>query len=317
MSGYSRPSRHSRRGFTLIELLVVIAIIAILIGLLVPAVQRVRESGNKSKCMSNIRQLGLAAINAAQSYNTIPPMYVPAGAPPFKLGDGSLFYFLLPFMEEDSTFNGPQPSKGIWKYHGNYINAGPPPTGPMFSAIKVFQCPSDPTGPSDGIDQGSGWGIVNYAANYQVFGNPDAGNNPLLNMRSKNKYPGLFTDGTSTTILFAEKYAVCGGYPTLWGIGNVETNSMGMYAYGSRDGTLGYTDPGGGPSGIVGANATFQVQPQPISTCAPNFPSTGHFVGISVVMGDLSTRNVDPAVSMGTWWAATTPNGGDQLLSDW
>src|SRR5438067_10763680 len=91
--------RKNRKGFTLIELLVVIAIIAILIGLLLPAVQKVREAAARAQCSNNVKQLSLACHNYESANGTLPPYSVATAAQ-----YGSAHYLLLPFIEQDNLF---------------------------------------------------------------------------------------------------------------------------------------------------------------------------------------------------------------------
>ncbi len=216
-TGRRRPAGPSRRwGMTLVELLVVIAIIMILLALLVPAVQKVRAAAARVQCANNLKQIVVAAHHAHEAHRKLPPMFGTYGD-----GHGSLFFHLLPFVEQEALYHwGFDPTAGLYNPQwmpdgmGGWVNVGgriKPPLCPGGTEVKTYRCPSDPS-LGDALDWHNG--DASYAGNYQVFGLPES-SDKWNTWRGESRIPMHFRDGTSHTILFAEKYGRCNGPATL------------------------------------------------------------------------------------------------------
>jgi len=332
-----RFTSRRNRGFTLVELLVVIAIIAVLIALLLPAIQKVREASQRTQCQSQMRQLGIALHSAQDAYSKMPahgfnypwPAAINSGTPPNAPGTypGSVQFYLLPFIDQANMFN-------YWLAVAGGTNSeytgGATTTLAAFSPPKIFICPSDPTGPIDnGVNLatalgnnakpvtqtpgtvGGGTGnvaICNYASNYLVFGNGSV------------KVPGSFPDGSSTTVLMYERYAVCGPAS-----GATVSNPWSIEA--TNDSAMVFMPGGGaGASFTNGTGPTLKFQAQPtqnvcLTVSATNPGADGgqsmHAPGMNCLMGDASVKLVAPSVSQPTWSAAATPNNKDVVGPDW
>ncbi len=310
--------RFVRVGFTLIELLVVIAIIAVLIGLLLPAVQQVREVSYRLRCQNQLKQIGLAChLAAATNQQLLPPLFAPYGGTGTR--HESLFFHLLPYLEQGMYYQrGMGDAYWIrWRF-----------TQPM----PLYACPSDPSYPGDGLigaDFDSGWpdnSAGSYAGNFLVFGQPAFWRTAApwdgRTWHGRIRLPVGISDGLSNTVLMAEKYARCWN-PATHNPWYNWTNWKGGVAWAVDRNGQGYSHwssyfPAFAaiPPGNAAATARFQVRPTPFnSNCDYRLASTSHHA-MQVVLGDGSVRSLAGATPASVWWAMLTPAGGEVTPSN-
>ena len=267
--------KQKKSGFTLIELLVVIAIIAILIGLLLPAVQKVREAAARTTCVNQLKNLSLAVGNFEGTFTKFPNMSTNHTAVPPDQYSGSFFTQLLPYIEQEALQKLVTTTPFTW----NHPNAK--------SAIKIMVCPSD-ISVSNGILPNT-WGATSYVPNTEVFGNSNAIGALIFatnngHLRSTYNMSGLSgRDGTSNTITFFEQFASCGASGAIQGQNAWAVATYILPPAGATNSAI---------AGIPGGTANTSVNH------AVGYPRIQLFGGIPAMPTTIPTTG--PSVALGT-----------------
>jgi prepilin-type N-terminal cleavage/methylation domain-containing protein/prepilin-type processing-associated H-X9-DG protein len=268
------------RGFTLIELLVVIAIIAVLIGLLLAAIQKVRETASRAKCQNNLMQMGLACHNFENTYQRFPLGI----ADPVDIHPSTWMWSILPFVEQQNLYN----------------------TGSMSNTIPLYYCPSEPRSYAGSFYNNGGTDYVGvsgltYMDGLGIVNARDGGSSNPVRVTD-------VTDGTSNTVMLGERPPSAN-----WGKGNAFGHSFydslgcmaeqhGTTLYDGSPDNLPCNSPpyyfGGGPKNVN-------------NNCSINWMWSNHIGGSNFTMGDGSVRFISYSTSTIIMQNLATYAGGE------
>jgi prepilin-type N-terminal cleavage/methylation domain-containing protein len=341
-----------RRAFTLIELLVVIAIIAILIGLLLPAVQKVREAAARAQCQNQMKQIALACHNHENTLGYLPPGWTQDVSPFPNRQSDSLWYHLLPYVEQQPLFNQGTKANPFVNSDGYNHKVAVVEVAPL--VVKTYLCPADGshpehvTGPFTPATHGQGPVTTPQGVQLRYATGNYVGNVMVLDPSTPKPILTAMPDGTSNVPMIGHRLERCDPR-TVWGVtfdvhnlifGEPRNISpyrslamFGMPTYFARNGSGTVNCNGAAATansrptkrncnGVRNQNQDFtqgglpfQIQPRD-GFCQPFAMVTPHPVMV-VALGDGSVRSVSASVSAATWRNAWIPDDGTVLGSDW
>lgn len=289
----ANPSR-LRLGFTQAEVLVVVAIIGTLIGLLIPAVLKVREASNAATCRSNLHNLNLALHHYHETFDRMPPYATGVKGEPFV----NWFGHMLPQLDEIAAFRGMNVGGRLKPSDATedkpIIITSSPDAGLKF---KVLVCPSDPSGSSDAYRA-----KTSYEANWFAFSGDKMAANPFY--PPPQRFADL-TNGLSNVVLFGECFSECGSQ-IHYAMETPYNHTFGITLDGK---------PSDDPS-LPEDYTMFQARPN-VDDCEKLRTQSAH-AGMNVALADGSVRIVYPSIALTTWKQVLKPRSGSiPTDADW
>jgi len=306
----------------LIELLVVIAIMAILIALLVPAIQKVRAAAARTQCQNNLKNIGLATHSAHDAIKRMPPQYGYYGANNSSFG--TVLFHILPYIDQQplyqQTFNAVAvsctwPSGGVTfsKAAGTFDLRT---SGIEGTPLALYICPVDSS--AQHVNATWSWVGSSYAGNFRVFGAlagktyaamSDGVTSPnIAQWQGRASLRSSFPDGSSNTLLYAEKIAQCNS-----AAGNADGGNM-----WTRWDWLDYWQPTFAAF-ATGPGSVFQGNPFPYTrggNCNARLAQTPHIGLMNVCYADGTVRTLDSSINGLVWWGLCTPDGGEAVSAE-
>ena len=346
MIRFPHPQTRFARGFTLIELLVGIAIIAVLIALLLPAVQAAREAARRTQCVNNLKQIGLAIANYESAIGCIVPGYISSSLPlsqngvpgynpdPFTLDNGpgwGWLALLLPYAEQSPLYNATNVNLPTWVTENRTVVTtqihvylcpsanNPTPTCMMVDANLNLLSVANPYFARANYQYNMGWNDTSIQPPNTSYDDPVAGCNGPIYRNSRVPYASV-TDGLSNTVVASEKtpfLADASWVGIIPGYRHFASNAFASAGTGGFDVDFDY------PGALLASHSGPSLYEVPKVIHPPNSPlgHTDEFYslhpgGANTLMGDGSVRFIKQQINLLAWQALSSRSNGEVVSAD-